>query len=157
MAKKQTNKIKFHKKLILFKFILNLFKVDSIDKLGQNLKDTYLEEIDIEKQQTKFFQVISNRFVFDEEYLTVAQLERYDENIIANNWMALEIIEWTITPDSGDEISAYLVTDIGCIYTDNLDGWVDAIAYNLRPVFYLNSSASFAGGTGTESDPYRIA
>ena len=84
MAKKQTNKIKFHKKLILFKYILNLFKVDSIDKLGQNLKDSYLEEIDIEKQQTKFFQVISNRFVFDEEYLTVAQLERYDENIIAH-------------------------------------------------------------------------
>ena len=98
MAKKQTNKIKFHKKLILFKYILNLFKVDSIDKLGQNLKDTYLEEIDIEKQQTKFFQVISNRFVFDEdlfrwgqsnwddavwadddEYLSRAQLEKYDE------------------------------------------------------------------------------
>lgn len=103
MAKKQTNKIKFHKKLILFKYILNLFKVDSIDKLGQNLKDTYLEEIDIEKQQTKFFQVISNRFVFDEdlfrwgqsnwddavwadddEYLSRAQLEKYDENIIAH-------------------------------------------------------------------------
>ena len=82
MAKKQTNKIKFHEKLILFKYILNLFKVDSLDKLGQILKDTYLEEIDVEKQQTKFFQVISNRFVFDEEYLTVAQLERYDENII---------------------------------------------------------------------------
>lgn len=103
MAKKQTNKIKFHKKLILFKYILNLFKVDSIDKLEQNLKDTYLEEIDIEKQQTKFFQVISNRFVFDEdlfrwgqsnwddavwadddEYLSRAQLEKYDENIIAH-------------------------------------------------------------------------
>ena len=103
MAKKQTNKIKFHKKLILFKYILHLFRVDSIDKLGQNLKDTYLEEIDIEKQQTKFFQVISNRFVFDEdlfrfeqsnwddavwadddEYLSRAQLEKYDENIIAH-------------------------------------------------------------------------
>ena len=96
-------------------------------------------------------------FAATPDYWNISLRNYYDENIIANNWMALEIIEWTITPDSGDEISAYLVTDIGCIYTDNLDGWVDAIAYNLRPVFYLNSSASFAGGTGTESDPYRIA
>ena len=99
MAKQ--NKINFHKKLVLFKYILSLFGADKIEDLGQNLKDTRYEAIDIETNHSLFYQVISNRTIFedmwakwgestwgncvfaeDRDYLTKTQLEQYDENIV---------------------------------------------------------------------------
>ena len=101
---KVNNKIDFHKKLILFKYILNLFRINSIEEIAQNIKDSYYEEIDLSTNHTRFYQAIISKFgVFDEdigrwgkskwgqcvfaddkgEYLSRAQLEQYDENIIS--------------------------------------------------------------------------
>lgn len=88
------NKIDFHKKLILFKYILNLFNVDDIEDIAQNIKDPYYEEIDLSTNHSRFYQAIISKFgVFEEEntdvsisnekeYLSRSQLEQYDENII---------------------------------------------------------------------------
>ena len=101
---KVNNKIDFHKKLILFKYILNLFRINSIEEIAQNIKDSYYEEIDLSTNHTRFYQAIISKFgVFDEdiarwdkskwgqcvfaddkgEYLSRAQLEQYDKNIIS--------------------------------------------------------------------------
>lgn len=95
------NRIDFHKKLILFKYILSLFRIDNIEDIAQNIKDTLYEDIDISTNHTRFYQVISNKTIFEDmvarwdesnwdeavwgdggEYLTKAQLEQYDENIV---------------------------------------------------------------------------
>jgi len=91
-SKKANNKKKtdFHKKLVLFKYILGLFGIDTttdeksenyISRLAQNITDPELEGIDEEKRKTKIFLALTNKTV---EYpgLTLAQLEDYDNNIV---------------------------------------------------------------------------
>ena len=53
------NRIDFHKKLVLFKYILSLFRIDKIASIGQNIKDTLYEDIDLNTNHTRFYQVIS--------------------------------------------------------------------------------------------------
>lgn len=77
----------------------------------------------------------------------------YSENTnTKNNWMHLGIQEWTITRVSDNAYSGIDVMPIGSV---NAHGVVSSFA--IRPAFYLNSNVTFAGGTGTETDPYRIA
>lgn len=91
-TKKPNNKKKtdFHKKLVLFKYILSLFGIDTsndirsenyLSRLAQNITDPELEGIDEEKRKTKFFLALTNRTI---EYpdITLAQLEQYDDNIV---------------------------------------------------------------------------
>lgn len=70
-----------------------------------------------------------------------------------NNWLFLGICEWTITRHSDTS------TSIFDVYPDGHLNWnsVGASGVTARPTFYLNSDVTFTGGTGTETDPYRIA
>jgi len=82
--KKNNKKIDFHKKLILFKFILNLFKIESIDEIAQNIKSSELEEINFEKSKTNFHLAITtSRLQFGE--IPLEKLEEYDDNIIRHS------------------------------------------------------------------------
>ncbi len=98
--KKETNKLKFHSRLVLNKYMLSLFGVDSFEKLAEGLKDPKLEGL-TEENKTRFFISLSNRRLVPEnvgiwgqsnwgefdwgdgtEYITRAQLEKYDQNIV---------------------------------------------------------------------------
>ena len=66
-----------------------------------------------------------------------------------NNWMYMGLVEWTITPS---------LSSSGYVYNVNGGGFFSsshaAVAFAARPVFYLESSVEFSGGTGTSSDPF---
>ena len=72
-----------------------------------------------------------------------------------SNWLYLGKDEWTITSFSGDSSGPYFalyVQDIGSVSYTGYDA-----ALNVRPTFYLNSDVAYISGTGTQTDPYRIA
>ena len=62
------------------------------------------------------------------------------------------LYEWTITPRSSYSNNVFYVSYIG-----SLDRNVANCGYSARPVFYLESNVSLQGGSGTSSDPYRLA
>ena len=83
----------------------------------------------------------------------ITDLYDYESSAItSNNWMYMGLYEWTINPHSSSRDSVFRVGSYGNLRTGSAyDG--DAA----RPVFYLKSNVEFNGGTGTSSDPYRLA
>ena len=74
-----------------------------------------------------------------------------NSSITSNNWMYMGLIEWKITPSSSYSSDVFIVYSIGHISS------IRAInGYSVRPVFYLKSNVEYAGGTGTESDPFTL-
>ena len=86
------------------------------------------------------------------------------EQTTKTNWMA-SVNEWTITAIDDDAemmgmpgivlvlyASYYSNGNISYDYVD-----YNGSTYNIRPTFYLKNTVILTGGTGTESDPYRIA
>lgn len=65
-----------------------------------------------------------------------------------NNWLFLGVLEWTLTQVGGSNGVAAIGTS-GNVFVLN------SIAV-VRPAFYLNSNVKLTGGSGTETDPYRI-
>ena len=80
-------------------------------------------------------------------------LYNYDNSTItASNWMYMGATEWTIIPRSSFSFSVFIVNYYGTLNVYNaLNG------YAARPVFYLKSNVALQGGSGTSSDPYRLA
>ena len=79
----------------------------------------------------------------------------YDYNnstITANNWLYMGLVEWTIIPSSSSSGSVFRVYDSG-----RLSSYSAYRGCAARPVFYLESNVSLQGGSGTSSDPYRLA
>ena len=80
-------------------------------------------------------------------------LSYYDNSTItSNNWMYMGLDEWTITPDSSRSNDVFSVYDYGYLYYQSA-----LFGYAARPVFYLKSNVQLEGGSGTSSDPYRLA
>ena len=79
----------------------------------------------------------------------------YDYNnstITPNNWLYMGLHEWTINPISSYSDGVFSVRNSGYVNSNSAyDG------YAARPVFYLESNVSLQGGSGTSSDPYRLA
>ncbi len=78
----------------------------------------------------------------------------YSYNTIkGNNWMYMGDYEWTISRDSSYSDTAFCVNYVGLVYNYAVN-----IDYNIavRPSFYLESSVTLSGGSGTAADPYRV-
>lgn len=73
-------------------------------------------------------------------------------SITSNNWMYIGAREWTISYESTFSNGVFSISQTGAISQD--------LPYNIslstRPAFYLNSNVAYAGGTGTQNDPYII-
>ena len=83
----------------------------------------------------------------------ITDLSDYDNSTItANNWLYMGLAEWTITPGSLGSHTVFLVSNSGRLYSSSANG-----GYSARPVFYLESNVALQGGSGTSSDPYRLA
>ena len=80
-------------------------------------------------------------------------LGSYNNSIItSNNWMYMGLIEWTIIPSSSLSSIMFYVNGSGSLNTNSAHR-----GYAARPVFYLKSNVALQGGSGTLSDPYRLA
>ena len=75
-----------------------------------------------------------------------------NSTITSNNWLYMGLYEWTIIPRSSYSNNVFYVSYIG-----SLNGSSASDGYSARPVFYLESNVSLQGGSGTSSDPYRLA
>ena len=68
------------------------------------------------------------------------------------------MIEWLLTPTPPD--LAFRIESVGSIGVDYTYEYyyAETFAYlETRPTFYLKSDVTYISGTGTQSDPYRIA
>ena len=80
-------------------------------------------------------------------------LSSYDNSTITpNNWLYMGLSEWTLTPYSSYSYYVFRVYSIGSLFNNSAN-----IGYAARPVFYLKSNVALQGGSGTSSDPYRLA
>ena len=80
-------------------------------------------------------------------------LGSYDNSTIpANNWMYLGLSEWTLTPRLSFSYYVFFVYFYGSLNYSSA-----SFGYAARPVFYLESNVELVRGTGTSSDPYRLA
>ena len=67
------------------------------------------------------------------------------------NWLYLESFEWTISRSSNSTDSVFYVDSAGYVYNNYVTD-----SYVARPSFNLESSVTYASGSGTSSDPIRI-
>ena len=79
-------------------------------------------------------------------------LSNYDD-AVAENYLATGLISWIITRDS----SSYEYTFSQRSGMGNIIRVPILQATYVFPVFYLNPDVTYISGTGTESDPFRIA
>ena len=83
--------------------------------------------------------------------VTGTTLYSYDGGCMNKDWLHNSNYQWSMSPRSAYSFNAFLVESSGFV-----DYNVVYIAYSVRPVFFLSSSASITGGTGTSSDPYTV-
>ena len=69
----------------------------------------------------------------------------------STNWMYMGLYEWTISRDADGSSNAFSVYNDGSV-SYNIVYDYDAV----RPSFNLESSITYASGSGTQSDPIRI-
>ena len=73
---------------------------------------------------------------------------------INNNWLYLGDWEWTLSRHTSNSVGVFTINSSGGVGSSY--DWV-YYEYNVRPCFYLNSDVEYISGSGTQSDPYRIA
>ena len=83
-------------------------------------------------------------------------LREYDGTAIKSaNWMYVGLTEWTITPYSLNSVHvSYLEYGSAIVFMNDFSSATDN--HNVRPVFYIKSSATYRSGSGTQSDPIII-
>ena len=72
-----------------------------------------------------------------------------DADSKANNWLFNSAPQWTLSPDSGRESSAFFVYLGVKVTDDNASGNA-----SVRPALFLKSDVVISDGDGTESNPY---
>ena len=119
----------------------------------------YLSEIVGSEIPTTYNAKIGLMYVSDYGYATSpdnwnTNLRVYNITTIRNsNWMYTGESDWTITRDLDRGSYAFNVSEEGNVDRRGVSG----NTYGVRPTFYLNSDVTFISGTGSMSDPYRIA
>ena len=132
---------------------------NTVSNIGLPAKQTYINEITNPAEATTYSAKIGLMYVSDYGYAAGPEnwnisLYNYDNDTNRNNnWMFMGLNEWTITRQAGYTNPAFRITYLG--RTDNEN--VYSPSATMRPTFYLNSDVQYLSGTGTQSDPFRIA
>ena len=142
------------------------FKVGGISSsaMGWSLKNVYDYEVGENSFNTTHSTKIGLMYVSDYVYTSYSNnwtTILYDYGFLTNpndGWLYLGLNEWTISRTSDYLNNVYYIDEFGSInsYNNSLDSNV-VYLYSIRPVFYLNSDVEYVSGTGTQSDPFRIA
>ena len=119
-------------------------------------KDYYNTEIGSSSGSTTDNMKIGLMYVSDYGYAAAPSnwttgLYIYD-SARSTNWLYLGPDEWTISRNTNSYYHVFSVINAGL-----LGGSYVALTYAVRPSFYLESSVVLTGGSGTSSDPYRLA
>ena len=138
------------------KIATHVWKVGGMDQdQSATAKDYYNTEIVSSSGSTTDNMKIGLMYVSDYGYAAAPSnwtTELYDyESATSTNWLYLGN-EWTISRRADNTNNAFYVDDSGYVGRYNGTG-----AYAVCPSFYLESNVSIIGGTGTSSDPYRLA
>ena len=117
-------------------------------------KQYYEAEIGSSSSSTTYSGKIGLMYVSDYGYAAspdywTTELYNY-EPAKDSDWMNIGISEWTISRRSDNTDDAFGVFSYVLISLVRFN-------YGVRPSFYLESSVVLSGGTGSASDPYRIA
>ena len=133
--------------------------------MGKNtVKIAYTYEIENNKNSEPYKNKIGLMYVSDYGYAASPEnwnttLDNYNNDANRNNnWLYSGMIEWLLTPTPPD--LAFRIESVGSIGVDYTYEYyyAETFAYlETRPTFYLKSDVTYVSGTGTESDPYRIA
>ena len=78
-------------------------------------------------------------------------LNKCDTNSATNNWLFNGESQRTLTPYNGYANNVFRVTSTGMV-----DYYGASSNLGVRPTLFLKSDVMISGGTGTESDPYKI-
>ena len=89
--------------------------------------------------------------------VTGTYLYSYDEGCYKKDWLTdISYWQWLMSPYSGHSDRSFLLHSSGYVYYDNFYGYTSGTG-SVRPVFFLNSSASISEGEGTSAAPYILA
>ncbi len=130
--------------------------------LESTSKNAYNNEISINGNNMTYNAKIGLMYVSDYGYAASnnywpTNMNSYNSTI-NNNWMYMGLVEWTITANLNRIDGAWFINYTGNVYYDRYNNYhVDGGGMPVRPVFYLNSNVAYISGSGTESDPFRIA
>ena len=125
-----------------------------------SVKSTYTNEIISPLDATTFSGKVGLMYASDYGY--ASSPDNWSKNLYDyandtnrnNNWMFMGLDELTITNCEQVWCLAFSIESDGSINFDGIGG----LGYgSVRPTFYLNSNVTYVSGTGTQTDPYRIA
>ena len=123
-------------------------------------KTVYNYEVGSNSSSTTYSAKIGLIYVSDYAFAAsqnywITNLSSYN-NAVDNNWVSIGVSEWTISrnTNSTSNSSVFNIGNTGRIYSSDV---LINPSKVIRPVFYLNSNVTYISGTGTESDPFRIA
>ncbi len=123
-----------------------------------SVKTAYTNEITSPAEATTYEDEIGLMYVTDYGYAASPEnwstaLFDYDSDTNRNNnWMFMGLYEWTISRRSDGATVAFRVYSAG-----RVGNYGVGFNSGVRPSFYLESSVVLSGGSGTSTDPYRIA
>lgn len=116
-------------------------------------KGTY--DIEVGSGQNGYIEIMPIGLMYVSDYGYAANPNYW--NISLSNYQSASYTNWMYLPDEWTISRARNIQDSAFV----IDIYGDVLAarrlYNVRPVFYLNSDVEYISGTGTESDPFRIA
>ena len=138
--------------------------------VNSNVKNAYFYELINYNTSGEYLYTdkIGLIYISDYTYATIPDnwtiiINNYSPSISDNNWMYMTSKrEWTITRASNIS-DVFLVGNDDSITKSGVDIAVSALAGDLtnnayaRPTFYLIPNVIYISGTGTQTDPYRIA
>ncbi len=142
------------------KIAIHIWKVGGMAQDNSaTAKEYYNTEIGSSSSSTTDSMKIGLMYVSDYGYAAApsnwtTELYNY-ESATSTNWLYLGSHEWTISRSTGTTVYAFYVYLTGYVCYRGNDNVTFSFA--VRPSFYLESSVSITGGTGTSSDPYKIA
>ena len=149
------------------KIATTTWEVGGIDDIEVTAATMYTNKIDSIVMGTAEFTEYSSKvaLMYAHEYGFAASpiawtttLDNYDKNdsegtsIKTNNWLHLGFCEWLVSRYSSDSANSSFVTPSGDVnYGDLVTS-----SYAVRPVFFLESEATYSDGVGTSDNPYRL-
>ena len=130
---------------------------NTLDNIGsQTAPNAYQNEISSPATNKTVNAKVGLMYVSDYGYAASSSswstpLYNYDK-VIANNWMYMGLAELTLAPQTNNSINIFSVLKTGDV---NID-YVEISTIGVRPVLYLKSTVSYAGGSGTAAKPILV-
>ena len=141
-----------------------VWHVNGIRSSNGNVLPKKVYTYEIGEEQSGYEETMKIGLMYVSEYGYAASPENwttplydYDNDTNRNNnWMFFNP-ERTISRVLDDSKFAFVVAYNGKISDSFIYSGVQGFTGGVRPTFYLNSDAQYISGTGTQTDPYRIA